>query len=150
MHASPRWTDEGAFEVDAQDFGLGRAAVRNAGLGARPHPGRDAGNGVAGALLAGRDGGGHKRRRATPRDLPGDSGKSVWRALHYVTAAGAVDVDIHEAGRDGEVARFPPGGGRRYGDLIARTHGDNLLAVNDDHGVVYFLARRERAADKNG
>ena len=85
-----------------------------------------------------------------PRDRPGDGGERFWRAFHHVAAAGAVDVHIHEARRDGEAARFPPGGARRYGDLIARTHGDNLLAVNDDHGIGYFLARRERAAGKNG
>ena len=135
--------------MDAQNFGLRRAAVRNTSRSERiqaamPATAWQVRSSLAVTVVATSD--------VVPR-----------RATVWVTAASASGVPSitsrppapwmctsTKPGDDREAARLPPGCARWYRNLIPRTHGDNLLAVNYDHGIGDFLARSKRTADKNG
>ena len=90
----------GPSKCIAQNFRLRRAAGTAAFPCSRAHPCGDACDGLAGAIFAGGDRRGDKRRGAAARDGLRDGGERLWRAFHYVVAAGAVDVHVDESGNE--------------------------------------------------
>ena len=150
MHAAPRWTDERTFEVDAQNFGLGRVGcpatpcAASCIQAAMPATAWQVRSSLAVTVVATSD---VVPCRATVRVT---AGERLGRAFHDVVAAGAVNVHIHETRRDRQAGGVESPSIAWHGNAVARTDCHYFCAFDDDHRIGDFLVRRKGAVDKDG
>ena len=78
-----------------------------------------------------------------------DGTEGFRRGFHYVMAACAMDVNVHETWDDDGVARDDIACVRGNLDFIAVANGGNAAVLNEDHAVVQFFVRREDAMSVN-